>query len=218
MVITAIAVLLLVPSCEPVDNYPPTINSLEAEAEWALPSGSLQVTCNASDRDGDELSYEWSTTGGNITGTGPVVIWTAPEEVGIYDITVVVTDGHGASAMNSLPLSAMPEQPPIIEALLITKDRYGHCYLKKEDSRYLVGKGQPYDIECVVSNTSGEVSYNWSCDGGTISGGGSMIMWTAPNTSSYFTVAVTASDLADNRMRKNIILHVVQCSACTFGC
>jgi hypothetical protein len=199
-------------------NKPPTITSLIADADWITPSSNLPVTCNATDLDGDELSYEWSTTGGDISGTGAVVSWNAPQEVGIYDITVVVIDGHGSSATDSLPISAMPEQPPIIEALLVTKDRYGHCYLKTEGSGYMVGKGQKYDIECVVSNTSGAVSYNWSCDGGEISGEGSLITWTAPDMSAYFAVTVIASDIANNRMRKGIILHVVPCSACTFGC
>ena len=199
-------------------NNPPQINSLIADAVWTTPSGNLQVTCNATDPNGDELSYEWSTTGGDITGTGAVVSWIAPEEVDIYDITVVVTDGHGSSDTRTLYPSVATEQPPIIEALLVTKDRYGHCYLKEEGSGYMVGKGQKYDIECIVSNTSGEVSYNWSCDGGELSGDDSLITWTAPNMAGYVTVTVIASDIADNRVRKSIILHVVNCSACTFGC
>jgi hypothetical protein len=202
-------------------NTPPTITSLVADADWTTPSGNLQVTCNATDSDGDELSYKWSTTGGDISGTGAVVSWNAPEEVGIYNVTVVVKDGHGSSATNLLRISVATEQPPIIEPLLVTKDRYGHCYLKAEGSGYMVGKGQKYDIECIVSNTSGAVSYNWSCDGGEISEtseDGSMITWTAPNTSNYFTVTVIVSDIARNMASKSVILHVVSCSACTFGC
>lgn len=199
------------------NNRPPTITSLVADAAWTTPSGSIQVTCTAFDADSDELRYEWSTTGGDITGTGMVVSWIAPKEVDIYDITVVVTDGHGSSATYSLSISVATEQPPIIEDLLITAE---HCYLKKEDSRYLVGKGQMYDIECIVSDTSGEVSCNWSCDGGEFSGEGSLITWTAPNPSGSVDVTVTAivSDIAGNMASKNIILNVVNCSPCTFGC
>jgi hypothetical protein len=200
-------------------NNPPTITSLVADADWTTPSGSLNVTCNATDPDGDELSYEWSATGGDITGTGPEAIWTTPEAVGIYNITVVVTDGHGWSATRTLIISVATGQPPAIEALDISKDRYGHCYLKKSGEGYLVGKEQKYDIECVVSSdTSGEVSYNWSCDGGEIAGEGSLITWTAPNTSSEVTVTVVVSDIAGNMATKNIILTVVSCSKCTFGC
>jgi hypothetical protein len=196
-------------------NNPPTITSLIADAEWTLPSGTLQVTCDASDPDGDELSYEWTADGGSVSATGGVVNWTAPQEVDIYHVTVVVTDGHGSSATDSLPISVATEQPPIIEALLVTAE---HCYLKTYSWGYKVGKEQKYDIECIVSDTSGEVSYNWSCDGGEISGEGSMITWTAPNASVEVTVTVTVSDIAGNMMTKSIILQVVSCSPCTFGC
>jgi len=197
-------------------NMPPTITSLVADAVWTTPSGNLQVTCNATDPDGDELSYEWSTTGGDISGTGAVVSWNAPEEVGMYDVTVVVTDGHGSSATRTLSTSVATEQPPNIEALLITAE---HCYLKKSGEKYLVGKGQKYNIECIVSDTS-ELVYNWSCDGGELSGEGSMITWTAPNPSGSIDVTITVivSDIAGNMASKNISLNVVACSPCTFGC
>jgi hypothetical protein len=202
-------------------SMPPTIVSLTADADWTTPSGSIQVTCTAFDPEGDELSYKWSTTGGDISGTGAAINWTAPEKVGIYHVTVVVTDSHGSSATNLLPISVATEQPPTVEPLLITKDRYGHCYLLPYLGGYKVGKGQKYDIECIVSDTSGEVSYNWSWDGGElseVSEDGSMITWTAPNTSGYITVTVIVSDIAGNMVSKSIILDVVQCSACTFGC
>jgi len=200
-------------------NNPPTITSLVADADWTLLSGSIQMTCTASDPDGDELSYEWSTTGGDISGTGAAVNWTAPEEVNIYHVTVVVKDGHGSSATDSVPISAVTGQPPIIEALLVTKDRYGHCYLLTYSWGYKVGQGQKYDIECIVSDTSGEVSYNWSCDDGEISEDGSMITWTAPNKYvEITTITVRVSDIAGNMISKNIILKVVACSGCTFGC
>jgi hypothetical protein len=83
-------------------NEPPTINSMAADADWVLPFGSLNVTCDASDPENDELSYEWTTSGGNITGTGPEVVWTAPSGVGTYNITAVVSDSYGGSATHSL--------------------------------------------------------------------------------------------------------------------
>jgi FlaG/FlaF family flagellin (archaellin) len=183
-------------------NGPPTITSLVADADWTLLSGSIQVTCTDSDPDGDELSYEWTATGGDISGTGAVVNWTAPEEV-------------GSTATDSVPISAATEQPPNIEGLLVTAE---HCYLRKYSGGYYVGKGQKYDIECIVSDTSGEVSYNWSYDGSEIAGDGSLITWTAPNTSTDVTVTVIVSDIAGNMMTKNIVLKVVACSSCTFKC
>jgi hypothetical protein len=194
---------------------PPVITSLVAAADWITPSGSVQLTCNATDPDGDELTYEWTATAGNISGTGAVVNWTAPQEVGIYDVTVVVKDSHGDSVMDSLHISVATEQPPLIEALSVTAE---HCYLKPIPSGYYVGKEQKYEIECIVSNTSMELSYEWSCTGGELSGEGSLITWTAPNTVVEVTVTVVVSDIAGNSFSKNIILSVVSCSHCTFGC
>jgi hypothetical protein len=207
------AVLLLTSSC--TGNWRPVIASLEAEADWITPSDSLQVTCNASDRNGDELSYEWSTTGGNITGTGPEVTWTAPEEVGMYDITVVVDDGQGMNDTESLILIASNGPPPIIEDIIVTAE---HKYLKETSYGYKVGKGKEYYIECIASsNTSGEMVYEWSCDDGEISGEGSTITWTAPNISGDVTVTVKVFDSLGNWVRKSIVLEVVACTSCEFG-
>ena len=197
-------------------NKPPEINSLTADAVWTLRSGSLNVTCDATDPDGDELSYEWVTDGGNITGTGTEVVWTAPAEVGIYYVTVSVTDNHGSSATDSLSISVATEQPPIIEELVVTAE---HCYLKTYSWGYKVGKEQEYQIECTTEDTGVELSYNWSCEDGTISGGGSVITWTAPDE--YLentTVTVVVSDITVNMVRKSVALNVVSCSKCTFGC
>jgi hypothetical protein len=196
-------------------SNPPTVTSLIADASWTTPLGSLQVTCTASDPDDDELSYEWTTSGGNISGTGAVVNWTAPEEVGIYSVTVVVIDGQGSSATKTLPIGVATEQPPIIATLLVTAE---HCYLKTYSWGYKVGQGQTYNIESIVSDTSGGMSYEWAYTGGSISGEGSVITWTAPNTSVDVTVTVIVSDIAGNMMTNSIILNVVACSHCTFGC
>lgn len=103
--IVAAAVLFAVLLYTTLANHGPIIASLEAEPEIVLPSGSCQIACTASDSDGGELSYAWSATGGNITGTGPEVIWTAPQEVGTYYITVVVNHSNGGSATRSLPIN-----------------------------------------------------------------------------------------------------------------
>lgn len=200
-------------------NSSPRINSLVTSSVWTLPGGSLNVTCAASDSDGDELSYEWMATGGNLSGTGAVVSWTAPQEVGIYDVTVVVRDNHGSSDTWVLPVSVVTGQPPDIEDALITAD---HCYLKTNTSPYKVGQGKEYDIQCIVADAGSELSYNWSCTVGEISevsGDGSIIAWTAPNTSGKVTITVIVSDIAGNKSPKSLLLDVVSCSSCTFpGC
>jgi len=212
LVIMAVAVLLLASSC--TLNRWPTITSLEAEPDyWTAPSGSLQVTCNASDFDGDALSYNWSASGGNISGTGATVNWIAPEEVGMFDITVMVADGNGGNTTGLIALIASNGPPPVIEDIIVTAE---HKYLKETTTGYKVAKTYNYSIECSASG-NGTLSYNWTCTGGNISGGGSNITWTAPNIVGDVTVTVKVFDGVGNWVRKSIFFEVVSCSSCTFG-
>ena len=197
-------------------NKAPVINSLTAEKDWTLPSGSLSVTCDASDPNGDELNYEWSASGGSITGAGREITWRAPEETGIYYITVEVSDPYGGSDTRTLPLSVVTGQPPAIEQMLITAD---HCYLRTNTSPYKVGQGKEYHVQCIVADTGVQLSYQWSCTGGEISGEGSAITWAAPNTSGKVTITVIVSDIAANKAAKNLFLEVASCTTCEFpGC
>ncbi len=194
-------------------NNAPTIASLTASAEWTTPSGSLQVTCGASDLDGDELSYDWSATGGDISDSGAVVSWIAPQTVGTYSITVVVTDGYGGEATRSVSLIVIIRTLPTIEQLCVTPK--GHTHLRKSTlgCDYDVWKEDEYDIECIVSDTSGVVSYEWSCTGGTTSGEGSLITWTAPNElSAAVTVTVTVRNVFDDEVTESIDLCVPSCA------
>jgi hypothetical protein len=176
------------------------------------------VTCDATDPDGDELSYEWVTDGGNITGTVTEVVWTAPAEVGIYYVTVVAKDGHGREDTRSVSISVVLGTPPTIEDLVVTAREPKYLRTISAGAYYKVGKTKQYDIECIVSDTSGEVSYEWSCEHGAISGEGSMITWTAPDeTLTRTTVTVIVSDIAGNKVSKSIDFQVVSCNSCTFG-
>ncbi len=209
-----VGVLLTASSCTTALNRPPIIASLEAEAEWVAPSGSLQMTCTASDPDTDGLSYEWITSGGSISGTGAVAIWTAPQEVGMYDITVVVDDGRGGRDTGFLTVIASNGPPPSIQNLTVTAEE--PKYLKTTSTGYKVGKTKEYHIECIATGTD-ELVYDWSCNGGEISGAGSLIAWTAPDTSGYVTVTAKVFDDAGNWVRKTVVFEVVNCSPCEFG-
>jgi hypothetical protein len=174
------------------------------------------VTCSASDPDAETLSYDWTAAAGDIAGTGAVVNWTAPQEVGLYNVTVVVRDGHGGWDAMSVPLSVVTGDPPLIVKLTITAQEAK--YLKATSSGYTVGRAKQYDIGCIVSDTGGGVSYNWSCESGAISGEGPVITWTAPDQSLASTeVAVVVSDVYGNMLTKSVVFRVASCTPCTFG-
>jgi len=204
-IIVATIVLLLTSSCTTLH-----IVSLEAEAPgWTAPSGSLRVTCNAS---GSELSYNWSTGGGGINGTGAVVDWIAPEEAGMYDITVVVSNSQGRQDRASITLIASNGPPPIIGNLIVTAE---HKYLKTTATGYKVAKTYNYTIECIASG-NGTLSYNWTCTGGDISGESSTINWTAPNMVEDVTVTAKVFDGLGNWVKESVLLTVVPCTPCEF--
>lgn len=74
-------------------NRPPIIERLTMEQAGCGDGEYIPIECVASDPDGDELSYKWNATGGEISGQGSAVSWTAPEKRGKYTISVEVTDG-----------------------------------------------------------------------------------------------------------------------------
>jgi hypothetical protein len=139
------------------------------------------------------------------------VVWTAPEEVGMYDITVVVEDKQGRKDTETIVLIASNGPPPTIGDLIVTAE---HQYLKETTAGYKVAKTYDYDIECIASNTGGELVYEWSCDGGEIAGEGSMITWTAPNADGDVTVTVKVFDDLGNWVRKSVAFEVVACDSC----
>ncbi len=85
-----------------VVNTPPVIASLTPSATDLPPLGSCTIGCVASDADGDTLTYEWTASGGTISGTGDSVSWDAPAAEGTYNISVSVNDGHGGTVSDSV--------------------------------------------------------------------------------------------------------------------
>jgi len=83
-------------------NHPPVIDSLTSEWQRVRKAVASTIECIAQDPDGDELNYIWSAEGGNISGEGAVVTWVAPNNYGKYIITVIVTDGRGGEAIDSI--------------------------------------------------------------------------------------------------------------------
>lgn len=185
---------ILCSSCG-LSNNDPVICSLEVEKDWVTTSGGCKVRCAASDPDGDELTYQWMATGGNISGQGPTVTWTAPKTPGTYVITVMVADGRGGEATMQLAIDVLANHPPVIESLTA------------ESSIVTEGKSTP--IECVASDPDGdELTYLWAATGGDFSGEGSAVIWTAPKTCAEFVVSVAVIDVRGGEASKELNIRV----------
>jgi hypothetical protein len=90
---------------EVLNNQSPVISQIiPLPAELELNETS-EITCTASDPDGDSLIYNWSALKGSFSGQGKTVEWTAPDETGYNFITCIVEDSTGGSATDSAGIS-----------------------------------------------------------------------------------------------------------------
>jgi hypothetical protein len=196
--IILVIAILLVAGCPP-SNQSPAISSLTASEEQVSPSGSCQVESAASDPDGDELSYTWSASGGNISREGSTVTWTAPETSGNYTITVKVTDGKGGEATAELTIAVAVNHPPVIDSLTAEPQ--------------VVRRAMTSTIECIAQDPDDdELGYTWSASGGNITGEEPTITWVAPNAYDTYTITVTVTDGRGGEATQSVDIEV------TCGC
>lgn len=99
-------------------NQPPTIEcqttSMDVEA-----GGTIELRARATDPDGDQLSYSWTSTGGSVSGTGETATFNAAGiRAGSYTVTVTVDDGRGGKASCSMTVFAS-------ERISVTRDNCG---------------------------------------------------------------------------------------------
>ncbi len=162
-------------------NKTPIISSLEAEKDSLFATESCEIRVFAYDPDGDELSYEWQVSGGEISGQGQVAIWTAPDSLGTYTIAIRVTDRNGGGAEMQLSLDVISNSPPIIESLKAQRAR--------------ANRGEAVVIECLTSDAEGDnLTYTWSATGGSFYGTGSITAWLAPTELGSYAISVSVND------------------------
>ena len=160
----------------PVENQTPVISSVSGDPASVAPGESSTITCVASDPDGDSLSYDWSTTGGSLSGTGKVVTWTAPDVAGTYSISVTVDDGRGGTADKSYTITVTvvakkPNKPPVITSVIA--------------SPKTIEPNTSTTITCVATDPDGDpLTYRWFNPQGIkshLEGTGTVIILPLPN-------------------------------------
>jgi len=105
--------------------------------------------------------------------------------------------------------------PPIIENLNVTAK---HRYLVEYLGGYKILQEKSCEINCTASDPEGDkLTYRWSADGGSISGGGPIITWTAPLGAGKVTLNVTVSNSGGGAATKSITFKVETCAPCAFG-
>jgi hypothetical protein len=79
-------------------NHFPIV-ALDADRTEIAAGGTAVITAEGFDQDNDKLTYSWSTTGGQITGSGEKVVFSAAGVPGgKYTVRVSARDGRGGVA------------------------------------------------------------------------------------------------------------------------
>ena len=92
-------------ACENSGNE---ILSLTASDSLVVAGGSVLLVCEATDDDGDNLSYIWKCASGTLAPSGNRATWVAPLKSGIYFISCTVVDGAGASDAATIAIEVIP--------------------------------------------------------------------------------------------------------------
>ena len=180
-----------------ISNYPPRIKSLKTKEQSVLKGDSISVYCTAVDPDGENLTFNWNTSGGSVIGEGSNVLWELPDEIGEYKIEVVISDNNGGvdSSFTIVNVVDSFNEIPKINGF--------EALPRKID---LGGESQ---IKCnATDGDNDELSYEWYSSAGSISGSGSVINWTAPNQAGNYFVQCKVTDEKNAEVIDSISISV----------
>ncbi|MFW6103184.1 MAG: Ig-like domain-containing protein [Chloroflexota bacterium] len=182
---------------ESTPNSPPEVISLAPATDRITPFDLCDIVCEAVDPDGDELTYTWSASQGDIYGEGATVEWGSPVNEGLYQLTVTVDDGQGGSAELSTSLRVKSNSKPVIVEM--TSDRN---WVVPGDSAYLSSTAQDADGD--------ELEYQWEATGGELHGSGTSAVWVAPETEGAYWITIRARDAYNGEAVRAIPVSVTR--------
>ena len=183
-------------SAQPViPNRAPEILSITAATDRIEPFSICELECDATDPDGDPLTYTWSVSAGEVYGSGPRIEWGSPVAEGLYRVSVTVDDGRDGVAEYSTSLRVKANAAPVLANMTL-------------DAEWLPCGGSTR-LSCDVSDADGDdITLTWSATGGTLTGQGSAVIWTAPETDGVYWIAVIARDAYGGEARRTLPISV----------
>ncbi|MDF9747743.1 PKD domain-containing protein [Natrinema salsiterrestre] len=159
-----------------VDNTPPTAD-LRVRTADPMAGQPVSVSARRSDDEGAIVDYEWAVDGEPFD-TGSETTETTFSTPGQYDVTVTVTDEHGAT-------DAVTESIDVLEPVVVSMDG---------PSEALVGDEVTFET---ALESGSDVDYAWDLDGdGAYDDGENETATTTFDTAGPHTIYVLATDSA----------------------
>ncbi len=179
-------------------NDPPTISFINDSNLQISPNSSTNLICQASDPDGDEISYTWIAENGSITGTDSdsIIIWNAPTLESSYNVFCIATDSYEASDTALIELTVIDlNQPPTIN--FITED--GLKVFPNSSNILEITATDPEDDDIMLT---------WISDYGSINSSNNTAIWDAPEEPGFYNINCTATDPSGASDTATITLQV----------
>lgn len=177
-------------------NRSPVITSLKVSRDIITPLGNCQISCIASDPDGDDLNYKWLAEEGEITGGGYKIIWTAPSDEGVYSVSINISDDE-KSVEEIVNIEVRNNNSPIITELLADVE-----WLNPLESCHIICRAEDSDND--------ELNYRWTTVEGSIAGTGPIIIWTASPQPGPQSITVIVSDEYGGSVAKLLTINVAE--------
>ena len=192
-----LSLLIFIFSCGDLYNKQNEILSISAAADSIEGGSTVGLYCNATDQDGDKLSYYWEAASGELITNGDSAYWTAPMDRGVYFITCTVSDEYGASSVESIGITVLkPNNSP---------------YLNISSSEPEIKIGQSVElISQAGDDDDDELSYLWTCSSGSIDNPTNPFpLWTAPMDTGNYDINCTVTDPYGATASDSISVYVI---------
>lgn len=138
------------------ENHPPEIQDINYISNRIQPSESINISINATDLDGHEIEYHYSSNGGEIIENGSNITWKAPWKDGIYIINIKVTDNRGGfDSRNVFIIVGKPELTNLIRSFKAIPDKI----YKDESVKILIELEIDRDYLNFIDQVSADLSY-----------------------------------------------------------
>ncbi len=173
------------PHPAPPPNHPPVAAcSVNPASVYAGSGDTVAVHVNASDPDGDPLTYGYTATGGAVEGTGPDARWNSSGvAAGSYTVNARVDDGKGgtASCAADIKVEEKPNHPPTAAVSI---------------ERSPILPGERTGVTCNGSDPDNDpLTYSYTTTGGQIVGSGANVQFDAAGAKpGTYTVRCTVND------------------------